>query len=139
MKPAPVIKSALALGVLLFCSASSFAMPIFVDVVPGLETLEPDWNLEEFPLQIEVESNSTIDLVKMIINLAEPSIVISHQVLLFDSLELDGALTLADYNIQKDAYLYLTSNRDAAVTEPGTLALLGLGLSGMGFSRRRKR
>jgi hypothetical protein len=95
--------------------------------------LEQTWDLTDFPLTLEVESNDTIGAVKAKINSIEPSIGVSAQVLIFEGEVLLNDRTLADYNILKESRVQLSSN----VPESGsTLVMLGLVVIGLARMKR---
>ena len=58
--------------------------------------------------------------------------------MIIGSLELNGANTLAYYNIQKNDHVSLASNRVAAVPLPASAWLFGSALLGLGVIKRKK-
>ncbi|MNT50946.1 PEP-CTERM motif protein [compost metagenome] len=51
---------------------------------------------------------------------------------------VSNALTAGNYTLTLNAVESVDLVKQAATPEPGTLALLGLGLAGLGYARRRK-
>ena len=99
----------LALAMLL---TTAQAMPIYVDgSVLGWENT----------LTLEVESGDSIDHVKG--KIQEKGISIDGKCLYFGSRFLENGCTLADYNIQKESTLQLTTFREVATSEQLTNAL----------------
>lgn len=99
----------LALAMLL---TTAQAMPIYVD---GSAL---GW---ENTLTLEVESGDSIDHVKG--KIQEKGISIDGKCLYFGSRFLENGCTLADYNIQKESTLQLTTFREVATSEQLTNAL----------------
>lgn len=99
----------LALAMLL---ATAHAMPIYVD---GSAL---GWQER---LTLEVESGDSIDHVKG--KIQEKGISIDGKCLYFGSRFLENGCTLADYNIQKESTLQLTTFREVATSEQLTNAL----------------
>jgi len=110
------------------CSLNAVAMQIYISATPGLEVIEPTWDLSSFPLTMEVESNDTVDVVEALINQMIPTITLSHEVLFFGLQELEGDQTLAFYNIQKESTLSLNSTLSLRVPVPATILLISVGL-----------
>lgn len=99
----------LALAMLL---TTAQAMPIYVDgSVPGWQE----------PLTLEVESGDSIDNVKQ--KIQNTGVSVDGKCLYFGSRFLENGCTLADYNIQKESTLQLTTFREVATSEQLTNAL----------------
>ena len=92
----------LALAMLL---ATAHAMPIYVDG-SALGRQEP--------LTLEVESGDSIDNVKQ--KIQNTGVSVDGKCLYFGSRFLENGRTLADYNIQKESALQLTTFREAATS-----------------------
>ena len=92
----------LALAMLL---ATAHAMPIYVD------GSAPGW---QEPLTLEVESGDSIDNVKQ--KIQNMGVSVDGKCLYFGSRFLENGRTLADYNIQKESTLQLTTFREAATS-----------------------
>lgn len=92
----------LALAMLL---ATAHAMPIYVD------GSAPGW---QEPLTLEVESGDSIDNVKQ--KIQNTGVSVDGKCLYFGSRFLENGRTLADYNIQKESALQLTTFREAATS-----------------------
>ena len=99
----------LALAMLL---ATAHAMPIYVD---GSAL---GWQER---LTLEVESDDSIDNVKG--KMQEKGISIDGKCLYFGSRFLENGRTLADYNIQKESALQLTTFREVTTSEELSKAL----------------
>lgn len=93
----------LALAMLL---ATAHAMPIYVDG-SALGRQEP--------LTLEVESGDSIDNVKQ--KIQNTGVSVDGKCLYFGSRFLENGCTLADYNIQKESTLQLTTFREVATSE----------------------
>lgn len=93
----------LALAMLL---ATAHAMPIYVDG-SALGWKEP--------LTLEVESGDSIDNVKQ--KIQNTGVSVDGKCLYFGSRFLENGCTLADYNIQKESTLQLTTFREVATSE----------------------
>lgn len=92
----------LALAMLL---ATAHAMPSYVD------GSAPGW---QEPLTLEVESGDSIDNVKQ--KIQNTGVSVDGKCLYFGSRFLENGRTLADYNIQKESALQLTTFREAATS-----------------------
>ena len=92
----------LALAMLL---ATAHAMPSYVD------GSAPGW---QEPLTLEVESGDSIDNVKQ--KIQNTGVSVDGKCLYFGSRFLENGCTLADYNIQKESTLQLTTFREAATS-----------------------
>ena len=90
----------LALAMLL---ATAHAMPIYVD------GSAPGW---QEPLTLEVESGDSIDNVKQ--KIQNTGVSVDGKCLYFGSRFLENGRTLADYNIQKESTLQLTTFLEVA-------------------------
>ena len=93
----------LALAMLL---ATAHAMPIYVD------GSAPGW---QEPLTLEVESGDSIDNVKQ--KIQNTGVSVDGKYLYFSGKFLADGRTLADYNIQKESALQLTTFREVATSE----------------------
>ena len=93
----------LALAMLL---ATAHAMPIYVD---GSALGRQEW------LTLEVESGDSIDNVKQ--KIQNTGVSVDGKCLYFGSRFLENGRTLADYNIQKESALQLTTFREVATSE----------------------
>lgn len=93
----------LALAMLL---ATAHAMPIYVDG-SALGRQEP--------LTLEVESGDSIDNVKQ--KIQNTGVSVDGKCLYFGSRFLENGCTLADYNIQKESALQLTTFQEVATSE----------------------
>ena len=93
----------LALAMLL---ATAHAMPIYMD--------GSDLGWQE-PLTLEVESGDSIDNVKQ--KIQNTGVSVDGKCLYFGSRFLENGRTLADYNIQKESALQLTTFREVATSE----------------------
>ena len=93
----------LALAMLL---ATAHAMPIYVD---GSAL---GW---QEPLTLEVESGDSIDNVKQ--KIQNMGVSVDGKCLYFGSRFLENGRTMADYNIQKESALQLTTFREAATSK----------------------
>ena len=93
----------LALAMLL---ATAHAMPIYVD------GSAPGW---QEPLTLEVESGNSIDNVKQ--KIQNTGVSVDGKCLYFGSRFLENGRTLADYNIQKESALQLTTFQEVATSE----------------------
>ena len=93
----------LALAMLL---ATAHAMPIYVD---GSAL---GW---QEPLTLEMESGDSIDNVKQ--KIQNTGVSVDGKCLYFGSRFLENGRTLADYNIQKESTLQLTTFREVATSE----------------------
>lgn len=85
--------------------ATAHAMPIYVD------GSAPGW---QEPLTLEVESGDSIDNVKQ--KIQNTGVSVDGKCLYFGSRFLENGRTLADYNIQKESALQLTTFREAATS-----------------------
>ena len=109
----PVLLTALAiLLALAMLLATAHAMPIYVD---GSAL---GWQER---LTLEVESGDSIDNVKG--KMQEKGISIDGKCLYFGSRFLENGRTLADYNIQKESALQLTTFREVTTSEELSKAL----------------
>ena len=99
----------LALAMLL---ATAHAMPIYVD--------GSDLGWQE-PLTLEVESGNSIDNVKQ--KIQDTGVSVDGKCLYFGSRFLENGRTLADYNIQKESALQLTTFREVTTSEELSKAL----------------
>lgn len=109
----PVLLTALAiLLALAMLLATAHAMPIYVD---GSAL---GWQER---LTLEVESDDSIDNVKG--KMQEKGISIDGKCLYFGSRFLENGRTLADYNIQKESALQLTTFREVTTSEELSKAL----------------
>ena len=93
----------LALAMLL---ATAHAMPSYVD------GSAPGW---QEPLTLEVESGDSIDNVKQ--KIQNTGVSVDGKCLYFGSRFLENGRTLADYNIQKESALQLTTFLEVATSE----------------------
>lgn len=93
----------LALAMLL---ATAHAMPSYVD------GSAPGW---QEPLTLEVESGDSIDNVKQ--KIQNTGVSVDGKCLYFGSRFLENGRTMADYNIQKESALQLTTFREAATSK----------------------
>ncbi len=93
----------LALAMLL---ATAHAMPIYVD---GSALGRQEW------LTLEVESGDSIDNVKQ--KIQNTGVSVDGKCLYFGSRFLENGRTLADYNIQKESALQLTTFQEVATSE----------------------
>ena len=97
-----ILAALLAFSMLL---TTAYAMPIYVD---GSAL---GW---QEPLTLEVESGDSIDNVKQ--KIQNTGVSVDGKCLYFGSRFLENGRTLADYNIQKESTLQLTTFREAATS-----------------------
>lgn len=97
-----ILAALLAFSMLL---TTAYAMPIYVD--------GSDLGWQE-PLTLEVESGNSIDNVKQ--KIQNTGVSVDGKCLYFGSRFLENGRTLADYNIQKESTLRLTTFREAATS-----------------------
>lgn len=98
-----ILAALLAFSMLL---TTAYAMPIYVD--------GSDLGWQE-PLTLEVESGNSIDNVKQ--KIQNTGVSVDGKCLYFGSRFLENGRTLADYNIQKESALQLTTFQEVATSE----------------------